>query len=168
MVISLPLKRALWLLLLAGFLSACASGPGQQPAPVTDTDTRPGESSARGNADASEDNRGWQLEDDGASEDQEANVYQPTSSGAVTALLRRAENDYQRGDYAHAIATAERALRIDRRNASLYLILAQSYWQEAQPRQAESFARHGLRYSRDPLISEALQRVLQQAGGGGR
>src|SRR5690606_7631045 len=99
------------ILLLAVFLSACASGPGQQPAPVTDSGTRTEEPSARGDIEAREDNRGWQLEDDRDSEEQEATVYQPSSSGAVSALLRQAENEYQRGDYVHAIATAERALR---------------------------------------------------------
>lgn len=121
-------------------VTACTSGP-RQPAPVDDSD--PGSEPLPGTSETPE-------------------PLPPSSDGAVFALLRQAESHYQRGEDEQAIAAAERALRIDRRHAPVYLVLARSYLRLNQPRQAESFARHGLRYGRDPLVVDALQAVLQR------
>lgn len=82
-------------------------------------------------------------------------------SSAVSSLILAARSDYQAGDYSGAIASSERALRIDRREPELYLILAQSYLALARPSQAEQFARQGLRHSgSDTWVSQALQSLL--------
>jgi tetratricopeptide (TPR) repeat protein len=71
----------------------------------------------------------------------------PSSNGAVTSLITQARSLYDQQDYQSAIATAERGLRIDRRSADLYLVLAQSYLQLALPQKAQMFVQQGLRYA---------------------
>lgn len=71
----------------------------------------------------------------------------PERNPAVDGLIEQAGLAYQSGDYQGAIANAERGLRIDRREPALYLLLARSYMELAQPRQADEFARQGLRYT---------------------
>jgi tetratricopeptide (TPR) repeat protein len=72
---------------------------------------------------------------------------QPVVSIATDSLAAMARQQYQSGQYQSAIATAERGLRIDRRAASLYLVLAQSYMQLQMPQQAKNFVLQGLRYA---------------------
>lgn len=84
-------------------------------------------------------------------------------SSAVSSLIQAARNAYQMGDYSGAIASAERGLRIDRREPELYLLLAQSYLAQARPDQAEQFARQGLRHSgSDTWVSQALKTLLSR------
>jgi len=66
---------------------------------------------------------------------------------AVQSLARQARAQYQARDYQGAIATAERGLRIERRAADLYLVLAQSYVQLALPEKAKMFVQQGLRFA---------------------
>lgn len=66
---------------------------------------------------------------------------------AAQSLARQARQQYQAQDYQGAIATAERGLRIDRRAADLYLVLAQSYVQLDQPQKANTFIQQGLRFA---------------------
>lgn len=146
-------------------LAGCASQPG---APVSDAgesrggvlDTRPAGAPEQTETPA-EDNSGWRL-----SQPEPAKPAPPpggNSDSAVNALLGQAERYYGDGDYQHAIASAERALRIDRRSARAYLLLAQSYWRLAVPAQSEQFARQGLRYSgSDASLTRALETVLAQ------
>jgi tetratricopeptide (TPR) repeat protein len=84
----------------------------------------------------------------------------PSTSTAVTSLVNQARAQYNTRDYQSAIATAERGLRIDRRSAELYLILAQSYVQLAMPEKAGQFVQQGLRFapSGSP-VAESLRRV---------
>jgi tetratricopeptide (TPR) repeat protein len=77
----------------------------------------------------------------------ETNRPQPVVSIATDSLAAMARQQYQSGQYQSAIATAERGLRIDRRAASLYLVLAQSYMQLQMPQQAKNFVLQGLRYA---------------------
>jgi tetratricopeptide (TPR) repeat protein len=70
-----------------------------------------------------------------------------TPNPAVESLIRQARAQYQSQNYQGAIATAERGLRIDRRSADLYLVLAQSYVQLALPQKAKMFVQQGLRYA---------------------
>lgn len=82
----------------------------------------------------------------------------PERNPAVDGLIEQAGLAYQSGDYQGAIASAERGLRIDRREPALYLLLARSYLELAQPRQADEFARQGLRYSTPgTVLFEALE-----------
>ncbi|HEY7886310.1 MAG TPA: tetratricopeptide repeat protein, partial [Cellvibrionaceae bacterium] len=108
---------------------------------------------------------GWRLHEPANTEDKPAEAPTPSSAGAVDSLLQQAEAEYQRGNYERAIATAERALRIDRRNGAIYLLLAQSYWQQALPVQSEQFARQGLRYSQSLQLTDALNKVLNEVAG---
>jgi tetratricopeptide (TPR) repeat protein len=69
------------------------------------------------------------------------------SSNATASLVSQARAQYQAKNYQGAIATAERALRIDRRVPDVYLILAQSYIQLANPQAALQFVQQGIRYA---------------------
>lgn len=72
----------------------------------------------------------------------------PTAtSNATASLVSQARAQYQAKNYQGAIATAERALRIDRRSPEVYLVLAQSYVQLANKQLALQFAQQGIRYS---------------------
>ena len=78
---------------------------------------------------------------------------------AVQSLARQARAQYQARDYQGAIATAERGLRIERRAADLYLVLAQSYLQLALPEKAKMFVQQGLRFA--PQGSETADSLLR-------
>ena len=69
------------------------------------------------------------------------------SSNATASLVAQAKAQYQAKNYQGAIATAERALRIDRRSPEVYLVLAQSYVQLANAQLAMQFVQQGIRYS---------------------
>jgi|GEM_PF-518337 len=69
------------------------------------------------------------------------------SSNATASLVSQARAQYQAKNYQGAIATAERALRIDRRVPDVYLILAQSYIQLANTQVALQFVQQGIRYA---------------------
>ncbi len=89
----------------------------------------------------------------------------PVLNAAVASLLAQARNQYQQGNYLEAIASAERGLRIDRRVADLYLVVAQSYVQLDQPHKAKMFVQQGLRYAPQGGDTAAgLQRVQQVVG----
>lgn len=125
----------LWPLLL--LLSACA-GPLQQPSAESD-----------------------RSETEVPAPDQDSDATFERGSSAVSSLIQAARSAYQTGDYTGAIASAERGLRIDRREPELYLLLAQSYLAQARPAQAEQFARQGLRHSSSGTwVSQALQALL--------
>jgi len=85
---------------------------------------------------------------------------------ATDSLTALARTQYQARQYQSAIATAERGLRIDRRAAGLYLILAQSYMQLELPHQAANFVQQGLRYAIPESDTEIgllrLRDILQQ------
>jgi tetratricopeptide (TPR) repeat protein len=84
----------------------------------------------------------------------------PVVSIATDSLAAMARQQYQTGQYQSAIATAERGLRIDRRSASLYLVLAQSYMQLQMPQQAKNFTLQGLRYAvQGSDIEKSLLRI---------
>jgi len=86
---------------------------------------------------------------------------------AVQSLARQARAQYQAGDYQGAIATAERGLRIERRAADLYLVLAQSYVQLALPEKAKMFVQQGLRFAAPGSeTAQGLTRVQQTVNQG--
>mgnify|MGYP002712292809 CR=1 FL=1 len=81
---------------------------------------------------------------------------------AAQSLARQATSQYQRQDYQGAIATAERGLRIERRAADLYLVLAQSYVQLGLPDKAQMFVQQGLRFAQKGSETESgLLRVKE-------
>ncbi|MCP8899099.1 tetratricopeptide repeat protein [Gilvimarinus xylanilyticus] len=156
--------------LAALLLGGCATtGPGapvsdagepDQPSQTTEPETRP--ESRRESTEPSGDNGGWQITQ--PQDEPEPQTAPPRSSGpnsAVVSLLNQAAGYYQQNDYPRAIASAERALRIDRRSAEAYLVLAKSYYQSGDETQAAQFARQGLRYSGDNRkLDRALNSVL--------
>ena len=81
---------------------------------------------------------------------------------AAMSLAKQARQQYQALDYQGAIATAERGLRIERRSAELYLVLAQSYIQLALPQKAKMFVQQGLRFA--PQGSETEDGLLRAKG----
>lgn len=88
-----------------------------------------------------------------------------TPNPAVESLIRQARTQYQSQNYQGAIATAERGLRIDRRSADLYLLLAQSYVQLALPQKAKMFVQQGLRYAQQGSDAAlGLMRVQEVVG----
>lgn len=90
-----------------------------------------------------------------------------TVSPAVISLTNQARAQYNARNYQAAIATAERGLRIDRRSADLYLVLAQSYLQMAMPKQAEQFVQQGLRFAQSGSgVADSLMRVREILAGG--
>lgn len=78
---------------------------------------------------------------------------------AAQSLAKQARTQYLAKDYQGAIATAERGLRIERRAADLYLVLAQSYVQLALPEKAKMFVQQGLRFA--PQGSETANSLLR-------
>lgn len=82
------------------------------------------------------------------------------SSNATASLVSQARAQYQAKNYQGAVATAERALRIDRRSPEVYLILAQSYIQLANKQLAMQFVQQGIRYSQTGTeLAQALMQV---------
>lgn len=69
-----------------------------------------------------------------------ATAERPRTSGAVLALLDRAETYRQAGDRENAAATLERALRIEPRNARLWNRLAAVRLDQGEAQQAEQLA----------------------------
>ena len=78
---------------------------------------------------------------------------------AAVSLAKQARGQYQAQDYQGAIATAERGLRIERRAADLYLVLAQSYVQLGSPDKAKMFVQQGKRFATPG--SDAAQGLLR-------
>jgi tetratricopeptide (TPR) repeat protein len=102
-------------------------------------------------------NSGWRVLEPEEPEPQA----QAGPNSAVASLLSQGRAHYQSGAYRRAIASAERALRIDRRNPAVYLLLAENYQRLGNRGQAEQFAQQGLRYSRDDrTLQAALRGVL--------
>ena len=66
---------------------------------------------------------------------------QASSSHVVVALLADAETSYQQGNFDGSVATIERALRIEPRNALLLYKLARIRLQQGQPELAENLAK---------------------------
>lgn len=100
----------------------------------------------------------------------EASVGQPPAtaaskpSGAVNSLILAANRHSSQGDLARAVATLERALRIDPRNARVWYQLAKLRLQQKRYRQAESMAlrsnayagnRHALKAANWRLIAQS-------------
>ncbi len=133
-----------WLLLIMTLLQACAA-PGQR-APVSDPGAESGPSVEE--RPSSIPVRSVPVED----------------LPAVRGLLQQANSHYSDGDWSAAIAAAERGLRIERRVADFYLVLARSYQQLGELERAREFARQGIRYTQpDDSVRHALQQIQGNA-----
>jgi len=78
---------------------------------------------------------------------------------ALQDILQQARDLYRRGQWSAAIAAAERGLRIERRSAPFYLVLAECYLQLGADDRAAEFARQGMRYTHQ---GDGLWRAFQQ------
>lgn len=87
------------------------------------------------------------------------NEVPPPSRGnqAVYDLINNSQAAFDKGDWQGAIAMAERALRIDRRNPAIYLIIAKSYRALGENAQALQFVEQGLRYTGDTDTDNARE-----------
>ncbi len=66
----------------------------------------------------------------------------------IDKLVSQADRQVVAADYKKAINTAERGLRINRKEPRLYLALAKAYRGLQNPRQSSYFAKQGLRYAK--------------------
>lgn len=88
----------------------------------------------------------------------------PLASPAVVALLQNADAQQQSGQYDHAAATLERALRIEPDNAQLWHRLGQVRLQQQQWAQAEQMAQKSLRLlAGDRALAAANWRLIATA-----
>jgi Tfp pilus assembly protein PilF len=78
-------------------------------------------------------------------------------SRAVADLVAGSQREYDRGDWQSSIAMAERALRIDRRQPDVYLLMAKSYRALGESQLALQFVNQGLRYIVDDETSVARE-----------
>jgi len=84
--------------------------------------------------------------------------------GAVDTLIDDAWQLYEQQQYQKAIATAERAQRLDRRHAEIYLVMGRSYLALYEMELAEQLARQGLAFaSSGTVVRSRLESLLQQA-----
>lgn len=81
---------------------------------------------------------------------------------AAQNLLRSAQKAYKSGDYAAAIASAERGLRISRTSAELLMVLARSYEARQDFDQARVFAQRGRRYSTQGKARDSFDELLNR------
>jgi Tfp pilus assembly protein PilF len=80
---------------------------------------------------------------------------------AVDRLLQESRDQLAVRDWQAAIASAERGLRIDRRQAELYLLLAEGYRGLGNYDRSVQFARQGLRHAdQGSAIASALQGLI--------
>jgi len=68
------------------------------------------------------------------------------AQSALQELLRQAQQRLRQGQWWQAIDTAERGLRINRRQPDFYVILAAAYTSLGNTDKASEFARQGRRY----------------------
>ncbi len=152
------------LAVLIVFLNGCVSGPSYPPPsplpPVPNPDT-----SDAGEAVEQQPPTKQQIPGDTREENPSRRIL-PTiresaaPPAAVLSLVQEGWTLYREGRWQEAIATAERGLRIQRRVAELYLLLAHAYLALDDPDQARAFAHQGLRYSRNGSVTEQLQTLL--------
>ncbi len=87
---------------------------------------------------------------------------EPVSTQSVTALLEQeARKEFDSQEWQRTIVVAERGLRVDRRNAEFYWLIARSYLNLDNINQAKAFAEQGLRYARQgSRLARDLQGLL--------
>lgn len=85
---------------------------------------------------------------------------------AVDRLLQESRSQLAARDWQAAIASAERGLRIDRREAELYLLLAEGYRGLGNADRSVQFARQGLRYAgANSPVARALHNLIATGEG---
>lgn len=84
-------------------------------------------------------------------------INQSSGNRATAQLIADAQRQYQLNDWSAAIATAERGLRVDRRDVRLYMLIAKSYRALGDIDLSKQFAEQGLRYVSEPTSDIALE-----------
>lgn len=86
------------------------------------------------------------------------------SAAAVRELIASSRRSSARGDYAHAQADIERAIRIEPRNPYLWLELGETHLARDDPRQAIAMARKAVSVSgADDAAKAAAEELLERA-----
>lgn len=86
------------------------------------------------------------------------------SSPAVLALITEADNNTKAGDFESAVATIERALRIDPRNPALTYKLATVRLKQSKPRLAEDLAKKAaLLSANDRMLKKQVWLLISEA-----
>lgn len=86
------------------------------------------------------------------------------SAGAVRELVQEGRASRSSGDYAHALASLERAIRIEPRNPYLWLELGEVHLAKGDPRQAAAMARRAISVAgQDEQARTAGEALLQRA-----
>ena len=90
-----------------------------------------------------------------------ATVVPVKAKTAITSLASQGREQLQQGRWRETIVLAERGLRVDRREAEFYWLIARSYLGLNNADQAAQFARQGLRYApRGSGLYQQLQQLL--------
>lgn len=88
------------------------------------------------------------------------------SADAVNELVTSSRAAKASGDYAHALADIERAVRIEPRNPWLWIELGEIHLLQDDPRRAASMARKAMSVAGDNREAKAAaERLLQRASG---
>lgn len=89
---------------------------------------------------------------------------QSGSAEAVQALVSSSRTSRASGDYAHALADIERAIRIEPRNPYLWLELGEIHLSNGDPRQAAATARKAMSVAgADRSAKAAAEELLERA-----
>jgi len=81
--------------------------------------------------------------------------------GVINELRQQGQSQLQQAQWRGVIVTAERGLRVDRREAGFYWLLARAYQGLGESGSAAEFARQGLRYApRSSRLYRDLQALL--------
>ncbi len=102
---------------------------------------------------------------------QQARVQPVTPDGPVKViplvekLVIQSRQEYSNKNYEQAINLAEKGLRVNRKEARLYLVLAKAYKAEKNTKQSNYFAKQGLRYAKkgEPTYSELVNMVTNKS-----
>lgn len=87
----------------------------------------------------------------------------PTSGGPAAMLLAQAQEQQTLGQQAQAIALTERALRLEPRNGSAWLALAQLHFDGGNLVKAEQFARRALQFAGgDESLGQACRELMNK------
>lgn len=88
------------------------------------------------------------------------------TANAVHGLIDDAWDHYNGGEYDRAVAVAERAMRLNRRNPEIYLVMASAHYQRYRNDLARQLVRQGLSFSeRGTRVHARLETLLRQLGG---
>jgi cytochrome c-type biogenesis protein CcmH/NrfG len=148
---TLKLIRPLALIVVAGTLTACASGPGGGSIYVpADRDDTTAPEPPRIDPDESRVERKSEQPEQQFEQERRSPSYQEEGDelpGAAASLLDRAETLMADGDAQAAVSQLERAQRIAPRSALVYFRLSEAYVELNQLGSAEQFALKGLSLS---------------------